>query len=571
MIDPEAQSREQTKNADSNSTTEDVLRRSIDSDRLLLDMYKGPTNQIEKEEFISQIQEKYRTITDGENLQLSDETIKQLNHQMDSEIESILKQQELHQEEQLSYAIKNSLLENTNNITNERDALPLHPGAVFGTEARLVPLNGNNVLGALCVNTSENEGLPLNIKATRSMGRAGFIENKIHLTDGNFYLQWKGVDSPANTEIQENASEKEGRVDYLVGDKKSFSPLMLLTFMGGKQSVRFRGTSFYRNLLKEAENTKKFEKFGLRMPRVLKTIKYSRDFCEKNNFPIPTNDDENDLSGETLGNYLDRQNIELDENTKNNLLSSHEAKKHNSGFLLGQNIRAIRNVWRVDDVEGLMSDGSALELVIDSSKKVLSEEFGQELNDKEYLEKFSNILGEQCAIMLKNRIVQGAMKDHKQDITLAGEICDFDGAYQIDERFADVNATPEWAKNSPEEWNNDLEQNLYRQILLIASHLKPVTEAVAKLGRGDFSEESINQFIDGLTSNLTPEVITKLNVFLKNNQSKTETKYDKKIQNIENMGSEMAKSNFSDYEDFFENILTKIIGRLTESAKTIES
>jgi len=113
------------------------------------------------------------------------------------------------------------------------------------------------------------------MKETPSMGRAAFIERLVTIdgVDYNF-LQWKGVCSNGlNEEMEENAKKYGGQLDYPLGDK-GISPIFFMS-VEGKRILRFRGASFYSNLLHEKRNAERFSAYGLRMPKLLGTIKFS--------------------------------------------------------------------------------------------------------------------------------------------------------------------------------------------------------------------------------------------------------------------------------------------------------
>ncbi|MDO8512038.1 MAG: hypothetical protein Q7S57_02100 [bacterium] len=509
------------------------------------------------------VRQQYARLSGG--MSLSTESQRQLDLKMQNEV-ATLQERGLEKREQfVDLQIEKVVLENSLGVPLRQEKVSARPGIVFENSAVLSPYGSGDFIGSLYIGGAVVEGLPLCVKATRGMGRAVFIEGRTQLEGRDYnFIQWKGVDSLVGGGIEQNLAEADGSVDYIVGEKVDFSPLMMIKFPGGKESVRFRGTSFYKNLLREAEKSKQFEQYGLRMPKILKTIKFSREFCQEHNLPVPENDEEGDSNGEMLKDFVERQDVVMGDKQKEIILLSYEAKKHNKGFVLGQSIRAFRNVWRVDDAEKLRGDKEGLAQIIETSKKILSEEFGRELGDREFVEEFAKLLGQQVAILLENRLVQGAMRDHKQDITFAAEICDFDGAYNVDEYLADPNNEPQWLKDGQgtrEDWIKERELKLYRQILLVGAHLKPIIGTMEELGRGDFSEEVISQFIDGIASNLSEEKKKQLEQFLVENQNKIETEYDKKMQNIEDIvgDSEVARRNFAGYKLYFEDICAKLL------------
>jgi hypothetical protein len=51
-------------------------------------------------------------------------------------------------------------------------------------------------------------------------------------------------------------------------------------------------------------------------------------------------------------------------------------------------------------------------------------------------------------LFVDTKIVHGALKVHRQDISLAAEICDFDGSYFFDEEYISKHRT------DPKKWYN---------------------------------------------------------------------------------------------------------------------
>ena len=558
---------QETKKPETGKAPEQLRAERLDGVNMQLDSYEGPRNDHDLEMRIGVVRQQYKSATEG--IQISDESMVRLDENMSAEVASLQERFGEWGKTHSDLQIEKIVLENSLEINPGQERMPVHEGAISEYSAVLATQKPDDSLGPLYIGKAEIEGMPLQIKTTQGMGRAAFIEGQMRLEDQSYnFLQWKGVDSPANRKIQQTLTEEGGEISYIHGKEDDFSPLMAIRFPGGNESIRFRGGSFYKYLLREAERSKQFEQFGLRMPKILKTIKFTREFCQEHNLPIPKNDGEGDLSGETLRDYLERQKGDISPELKDKLLLSYEANKHDQGFLLGQNVRAFRNVWRVDDVEKLIGDQDALEHIFTSSKKILSEETGQEISDKEFVESFSQQLGQQVAILLENRLVQGAMREHKQDITLAAEICDFDGAYEVDAFLADKSNEPKWLKDghgTKEDWVKEQEMKLNRQILLVGAHMKPIVEAMGKMGRGQFSEEAVDQFVAGVVETMSEKRVKELKLFLEENQAKQETRYNKRMQNIEDIAgtSELALRNFAGYEDFFQ----KITGQLLEELK----
>ena len=115
--------------------------------------------------------------------------------------------------------------------------------------------------------------------------------------------------------------------------------------------LRFEGTAFHEDLLEETKITNIVRKLGVDAPEVVATIKFSRDFCQKNNLPVPADDDPSDSKGQKLIEYVEQYKDQIDPDLYQRMLTSYDIQKdaYESG-VLGQNIRKMKNVWRFNDV-----------------------------------------------------------------------------------------------------------------------------------------------------------------------------------------------------------------------------
>jgi len=401
----------------------------------------------------------------------------------------------------------------------------------------------------------------LEASSTIAMGKAACIERPINIegTDYNF-VQWKGVgENRVNERAEKNIREKGGKVSFPLG-RDSAMPLFVPEFYG-KLLVRFMGAAYYEDLLLEEKQSRLMEKYGLRMPKILATMKFSRQFCIDNNLPKPDNDDSQNTAGQNLVEYIKENEEKIgDKELYEKMVGSFEAQDYESA-ILGQNIRAFRNVWRVSELEEAMKEKDQekrrqkVSSILDVSKLILAKEFGEEMHDENFLKTFSTLLGRQVAILLENRINQGAMNNHKQDITIADEICDFDGSYQLnDEYFDDEANQPKWVagdEGRKKEWIKHKERALYRQVLLVGAHIKPIIEAMMQSGNEIDEEATVKAFVDNIVTNLSPKARKDLSVFLDSAES---------FQDINDIvdGDLQTKDNFEGYQEFFDAIVKEL-------------
>lgn len=488
---------------------------------------------------------------------------------------------------------------------------------VGATEIEALPPDARMLIRPLFVGktgsaSAEQGSVQLEVKSTMAMGKAAFVEQSV-IIDGIEYgfVQWKGVGSNAvNENVSAIVEAMGGTVDYPLG-QDGVSPLFFIEVQG-KKMLRFNGSAFYVDLLVEAERSRQFAEFGLRMPKILATVKYSREFCLQNDLPLPADDDPSMYGGQTLIEFLE-EHREIDPALRKRMAEADELRAGYDSAALGQNIRAFRNVWRVSEIEQVMKvkdEGvrrQQLRSMIDASRQVLSREFGVELSDEEFLRKYAELLGDQGGILTENGLLQGAMNNHKQDITLAAEICDFDGGEFVNDEYIAATLGGSWVgknirwmdetdedkrqwfldnekyegnkrdlrdywggkvtkekllKKWTEQWKSYIFTKLHRQILLLGAHLKPLADAERTLSGGSSKEKTmIDSYAFRVVDGLSPEKKTLLLKELDNPRFAD-------IQDIAG-SDEQTKYNFAGYQTFFDAMVTALKEKLkAEAGKT---
>lgn len=415
--------------------------------------------------------------------------------------------------------------------------------------------------------TGDEEEAALDVKSTIAMGKAACIERPTTIDGVDYqFLQWKGVGMNQTSDLIENrATQYGGSVDFPLG-KTGPSPLFVMQ-AGDHVLVRFMGAAYLEDLQLEAEKSKVMESYGLRMPKILGTFKFSKEFAEANNLPVPANDDPEDPNGQSLRQYILDHEQEIDPDLFQRMIGSFEAGDYQSA-VLGQNVRAFRNVWRVSEMEEALSEPDetkrkeSIAAMMETSKLVFAKEFHREFTDQEFVETFTRLLGAQAGTLLENRLVQGAMFDHKQDITLAAEMCDFDGSFQINETYLqDKNNQPSWVtdESTRKEWEQGQELKLNRQIFLIGSHLKPLIEAVKQQGTNIQETDTVDLFLQAMIEKMSQESLASLKKQLETSSS---------LFPIDELtkGKGIAKKNFEGYQPFSDLIQKTLRDRLSRTS-----
>ncbi len=358
----------------------------------------------------------------------------------------------------------------------------------------------------------------IDVKQTETMGKGVFMEYPISV-DGIEYnfLQAKGC---LRNYVSDIMIDKSTLKKIFPLGKKGIAPFFVMKNKPW-DLVRFLGAAKLEDLLVEEKMHKIVSKTRIRVPSVLITFKFTKEFCKENNLPLPENDNPNDIKGETIESYIKRHKEQINpveyKRIKNICAVSPDSTEYKS-VVLGENIRLFRNVFRVKEVENALKEPNKKEkhkkflVILNTSKKVFSKEFGQEVDNNELIKKFSFLMGQNVAHMINNKIVQGAMFEHKQDITLAAEVCDWDKSFQLTKEYLnDSRNFPkpprDWIKDRKDkkEWQKKQHMRMYRQIFLMASNIKPVLEMTRQIGTIEIEEISFTNFIKGITQNLLEE------------------------------------------------------------------
>jgi len=399
----------------------------------------------------------------------------------------------------------------------------------------------------------------IDVKSTIAMGKAACIECPIKIDNIEYnFVQWKGVGAnPVNEKAPNRAIAEGGRVSFPLG-QDSAMPFFVLE-VKGKTLVRFMGGAYFEDLLLEAEKSKIMEQYGLRMPKIISTIKFSKEFCAENNLPLPKNDDPTNYEGASLREFIEANQDNIEPELYKKMMASYEAGDYESA-ILGQNVRAFKNVWRVSEIEEAIKETDEtkkkenISAIFRTSQEVFTKEFGVEMDENQFIERFASLLGKQVAILLENNLLQGAMKNLKQDITLAGEICDFDGAYQLTEEYlADDSKRPKWVTDeaTQQEWKQEKQQELYRQILFVGAHIKPIIEAANQIKQPQNEERIVDIFVTEILRGMSDKSQQDLLEFINNSE---------KFQSIDDIAGDdqMTHDNLGNYQQFFNLIVEKI-------------
>ena len=293
--------------------------------------------------------------------------------------------------------------------------------------------------------------------ATLAMGRAVFQI----LPDGKI-INYKGVDSHLENEESASKNLVGAKTAYISRPNKSYRdsmyPLNLVIFPGNRADMRIRGASPLEDLEIEADINSKMQGNGIKLPRIKVVREFTEEFALKYGLPIKVRGDlsefksdykQEDLerkhrlmqngdlvyhetveSGkrpESLREYFKRtgmyKNPELLEFAQANGFGienfvQNVDSSYSLGQRYGQTERHLQNPFRISDIEYYIKMGR-----VDIIKNIVTfSESVQETN-----ETMENYFARQMGTNLANMLNSGWICEnfaHRQDFTLAGEMCD---------------------------------------------------------------------------------------------------------------------------------------------------
>jgi hypothetical protein len=169
--------------------------------------------------------------------------------------------------------------------------------------------------------------------------------------------------------------------------------------------------------------------------------------------------------GESFAGYITRRRDEGDRVEDSCLRPNHN--DHYQSAILGQNIRLFRCPWRFEDLELALfhpREPAHVHAIVADAMECLHWEFGTPMRYPEFCLTLARILGGQAALLMTHGIVHGALYQHKQDVTLAGELTDFDDCVFLNEEL----------QSRSDSWER---RRLVQQLFLLANHLTILPEA----------------------------------------------------------------------------------------------
>lgn len=375
--------------------------------------------------------------------------------------------------------------------------------------------------------------------ATKSMGRGIFAFD----SDGKV-INYKGVDSHFFNEELIALSLVSGEAIYIPNPGESYIdslyPLNLIVFPGNRPEIRLRGTSPLEDLEEEAEINAKMQGNGIKLPRIARVKEFTQEFSKKNNLPMKidgsfdefTSNYTEENSGrksflkeqygeyyeeeiiegkrpEKLSEYIRRRNLSYSKEitdflSRNNLtledFISAIDKAYSLGQRYGQTERILQNPFRMADLEYYtkVKNLSAIEAIVDFSESL------QE-NPKEPME---NYFAKQMGKNLGNMLNSGWMCTnfaHRQDYSLAGEMCDDSYQYLPYE----LEKAGQYEKGKAAAISNEKKRKFFYQIYALGSNIKVLQDEMRLRGKSTFEIETVlSDFVSSFTNTLDLEKVS---------------------------------------------------------------
>lgn len=382
--------------------------------------------------------------------------------------------------------------------------------------------------------------------ATTGMGRAIFKFGK-----NNEIINYKGVDSHLLNEELITQSLVGGTAAYIGRENNSYQdslyPINLVVFKGKRPDIRIRGASPLEDLEIEGQINSLMQGKGIKLPKINYIKEFSEEFSKKYGLPLKIDGSyeelesdykdedlerkeylknsygenyiQDDLKGkraETLGEYFKRLDIlnvpeflefiEEVSKLQNKRFSIQDFidyvdEDYSLGQRYGQAERVIESPFRIADIEYYTKQGNVevLENIAAFTESMQP--------DKVPFEKY---FAKQMGINLANMMNNGWCCNnfsHRQDYTLAGEMCD-DSYDYIPERLriAEKKNIDNPGKMKAEKSNYRLK--FFLQTYVLSSNIKVLEDEMNLRGK-TLDKSLLDEFLDVFVENLNLEEVSK--------------------------------------------------------------
>lgn len=345
------------------------------------------------------------------------------------------------------------------------------------------------------ISLESGEGGPENRRLLRTltMGKGAYEKLPQPITvDGKTYgyMVWKGIIGSREAPNFVRSVEGESKVYFPFGEERAF-PFMIID-RGESMLLRFAGAEYYADLLSESRGSKIAESLKVRSPKLVMMAKFTKEFCQKHDLPVPTSDEPADAGSEDLSEFAAarvEEGVPAETIQKASELLKESSPKESA---LGESARLIRNPYRVEDLVQTMNIPDEevkqvkLQEIITVSVSVLKDEFPTVASEQDYLTQLSHLLGEQTAKLWNGECAHRGLKEHTQNISLAAELCDWDTAVRMGdlrEHFRDSPGLPLF--------EDEFKRNAMYEFFYVAGHMKKVQEAIEYMQKKEIDDSPL--------------------------------------------------------------------------------
>lgn len=378
--------------------------------------------------------------------------------------------------------------------------------------------------------------------ATQSMGRAVFT------IDSNGKIRnYKGVDSHLENKEISTTDLVGAKSVYVSNPGKSYSestyPINLVIFLGKKVDVRIRGGSPLEDLEIEADINSKMQGKGIKLPKIVSVKEFPYELARSIGLPTKVKgsyeeffsdyseedkkrkenlhnvygksyieDKVQGLRPERISEYFARigvfeskqfQQFAQENGVTIEAFADYVDKVYSLGQRYGQAERIVESPFRITDLEYYVKkrDVGAIQNIVAFSEELQQGQVPME-----------NAFARQMGINIANIMNSGWMCEnfvHRQDYTLAGEMCD-DSYFDVIEYLKGIDDRNRDNQGKRKAIRDDVIRKYFSQFYLIGSNIKVLQEEMNLRGKTKEEMDSvITEYVNSFAQNIDFDEIGK--------------------------------------------------------------
>ena len=371
--------------------------------------------------------------------------------------------------------------------------------------------------------------------ATQSMGRAVFT-----IDSRGIIRNYKGVDSHLDNKEISTSDLVGAESVYISNPGKSYSestyPINLVVYLGKKVDIRIRGGSPLEDLEIEADINAKMQEMGIKLPQIVSVREFPNKMAREIGLPAKikgsyeefesdyteenkerkeslhklygrnySEEDSQGLRPEKISEFFERIGVlesqQFQQFAKKfgvtvDAFINYVDKQYSLGQRYGQAERIVESPFRIADLEYYIKKGDvgAIRNIVEFSEQ---SQRGQSSMEEAF--------AQQMGINIANMMNSGWMCEnfvHRQDYTLAGEMCD-DTYFDVIEHLKGIDNKNRDNEGKRKALKKDVVRKYFLQFYLIGSNIKVLQDEMKLRGRTEGEINSvISLYIDSFAQNL---------------------------------------------------------------------